>query len=50
LAALALLGLVLACEEEKEKAPAAVTAAVLREHALGSPEAPLTLIEYADFQ
>ncbi len=48
LAALALVALALACEEEK--APTTVTPAPVREHSLGSASAPVTIIEYADFQ
>ncbi len=52
LTAVALVGLALACGE-KAPAPTAQTSAppaTLREHALGSASAPLTITEYADFQ
>ena len=56
LAALALVGLALACGDEEEAgtpkptAQATASPAAIREHSLGSATAPVTLVEYADFQ
>ena len=56
LAIVALVGLALACGEEEEETTATPpgtatpTPAALKEHSLGSAEAPLTIIEYSDFQ